>query len=131
MLVSGYRAAEYSSKLRALALSEHVDYKKREMGELESRLLTTAVLRFCLDTFGLLFFSVGMSSFVLLWKAKISYMTITFSHAWQSDNGGLFFGKACGKLKLAPRISPKKTVEGLVGAYVLSIATGMLEQVLS
>lgn len=36
------------------------------------------------------------------------------------DIGGLAFGAAFGKHKLSPRISPKKSVEGLIGSILLS-----------
>lgn len=42
------------------------------------------------------------------------------------DAGALFAGKAFGKHKLAPEISPKKTVEGAVGGMICSILTGLL-----
>jgi phosphatidate cytidylyltransferase len=35
---------------------------------------------------------------------------------WASDTGAYFLGKAAGRHRLAPLISPKKTYEGLVGA---------------
>jgi phosphatidate cytidylyltransferase len=38
-----------------------------------------------------------------------------------SDTGGLFFGAWLGKHKLSPRISPKKSVEGLLGSIILAI----------
>ncbi|MDN6622546.1 MAG: phosphatidate cytidylyltransferase [Bifidobacterium crudilactis] len=37
-----------------------------------------------------------------------------------SDIGGLFFGAWFGKHKLSPRISPKKSVEGLIGSMLFS-----------
>ena len=39
-----------------------------------------------------------------------------------SDTGGLFFGAAFGKHKLSPRISPKKSYEGLVGSMLFAMA---------
>jgi len=41
---------------------------------------------------------------------------------WAADSGGYFVGRAYGKRKLAPYVSPNKTLEGLYG----SLATGTL-----
>ncbi len=41
-----------------------------------------------------------------------------------SDTGGYIAGVLFGKHKLAPRISPKKTWEGLVGSFILAMAVG-------
>lgn len=38
-----------------------------------------------------------------------------------SDTGGLFFGAFLGKHKLSPRISPKKSVEGLCGSILFAM----------
>lgn len=38
-----------------------------------------------------------------------------------SDTGGYFAGRALGKHKLAPRVSPKKTVEGSIGGIAASV----------
>ena len=38
--------------------------------------------------------------------------------AFCSDSAALFTGMACGKHKLAPQVSPKKTVEGAIGGLV-------------
>jgi phosphatidate cytidylyltransferase len=43
-----------------------------------------------------------------------------------SDTGAYFVGSAIGRTKLAPRVSPKKTVEGAVGGLVLCVAAGLL-----
>ena len=45
--------------------------------------------------------------------------------AFIADAGAYFVGCAIGKHKLAPAISPKKTVEGLIGGYI-SAAVGMI-----
>lgn len=41
------------------------------------------------------------------------------------DIGGYTVGCSCGKHKLIPAISPKKTVEGLFGEYAFSLAVGL------
>lgn len=53
------------------------------------------------------------------------YIMIPFVLAFLSDSGAYFVGCAMGKHKLAPTISPKKTVEGVVGG-ILGAVLGMV-----
>ncbi len=41
---------------------------------------------------------------------------------WVGDIAALYVGRAIGKHKLAPRISPGKTVEGAIGSLILTVA---------
>ena len=43
-----------------------------------------------------------------------------------SDAGGYFAGRLFGKHKLAPELSPKKTIEGSIGAVLFAVVGGLL-----
>ena len=40
---------------------------------------------------------------------------------WASDSGAYFAGRICGRHKLAPSLSPKKTIEGAIGGIICAI----------
>ncbi len=48
----------------------------------------------------------------------LAAMALIFIIAWGSDTAAYFCGTFLGKHKLIPRVSPKKTVEGSVGAVI-------------
>ena len=50
-----------------------------------------------------------------------AYMLLPFVAAFSSDSGAYFVGLSLGKHKLAPHLSPKKTIEGSAGGFVCSI----------
>lgn len=56
----------------------------------------------------------------------IFYVLLCLVGAWVSDSGAYFTGTFFGKTKMAPKISPKKTVEGFVGGLISSFLGFML-----
>ncbi len=54
------------------------------------------------------------------------YVFLTIILPWLCDIGAYFVGTFVGKHKLCPTISPKKTVEGLVGGFVVSVLASVL-----
>ncbi len=80
------------------------------------------------DAAGLLYIGVTFP-FVFLLRDRpdggwtlMMVMAITFL----SDTGGYFAGRFLGKHKLYPAISPKKTVEGLMGGLALAVAAAFV-----
>lgn len=60
-----------------------------------------------------------MSSVLVLKDVKgTASMMMIFVCAWMTDTGAYFTGKAFGKHKLIPHVSPKKTVEGFFGGML-------------
>lgn len=49
---------------------------------------------------------------------------LIFIASWISDTGAFFVGKAIGKHRLAPVLSPKKSIEGSIGGIVLAASCG-------
>lgn len=76
-----------------------------------------------------LFSAVFMTFYVTLFTGCIALirtniglaeMGLIFVIAWGSDTAAYFCGTFFGKHKLIPRVSPKKTVEGSVGAVIIA-----------
>lgn len=55
------------------------------------------------------------------------YLMISIlSLIWVNDSFAFLIGKNFGKNKLFPSVSPKKTIEGLIGGLIFSLLTGLL-----
>ena len=55
------------------------------------------------------------------WPGGIFCFLMLLGSAWFSDTCAYFTGRACGRHKMSPVISPHKTVEGLIGGLVGSV----------
>ena len=83
------------------------------------------------EMFGAIFMTFYITIFTsyipLLWKnAGMALMALIFIIAWGSDTAAYFCGTFFGRHKLIPRVSPKKTVEGSVGAVIAAALICML-----
>jgi phosphatidate cytidylyltransferase len=54
------------------------------------------------------------------------YVLLFFVTMWVNDTGAYLSGRAFGKKPLFPRISPKKTWEGLIGGIILSLIAAVV-----
>ncbi len=59
-------------------------------------------------------------------SSSIYFMLLVFAASWGGDASAYFAGRVFGKRKLAPIISPNKTVEGAIGGVIGSIVTAIL-----
>jgi phosphatidate cytidylyltransferase len=69
---------------------------------------------------------IGFYYFIETREAGIVYIFYSLFMIWATDSGAYFIGKAMGKNKLWPEISPNKTVEGSIGGIVCALIVGAL-----
>lgn len=84
-----------------------------------SEQLPNAGRHFAVVLSGLLYVPLLMSVLPLLKRAgEANWLAVTLCMAFFSDTVAYFFGRAWGKHKLYPAVSPKKTWEGSVGGII-------------
>ena len=78
--------------------------------------------------FGIFYVALGLSWLVPLRfhpeQGGPMMVVLLFAVVWMGDVGAYFVGRSVGRTKLAPSISPKKTVEGAIGGFVGSLLAG-------
>ncbi len=66
-------------------------------------------------------FVAFLASLMLLKEASPVFIFMLLAIVWVMDSAAYFAGRLWGKRPLAPQISPKKTIEGLLGALLVII----------
>jgi phosphatidate cytidylyltransferase len=56
----------------------------------------------------------------------LALVVLLLCATWGGDTGAYFAGRFLGKTPLFPRVSPKKTVEGVLGGVVMSVALAVV-----
>jgi len=78
--------------------------------------------------FGLIWIAYPLTLIPLLWKKEDGPALVVFLMVcvWAGDIAALYIGRAFGKHKLAPRLSPGKTWEGSIASIIGSILAAAL-----
>lgn len=56
----------------------------------------------------------------------LQWLLLALVTTWITDSGAYFVGRAFGRHKMVPRLSPRKTWEGALGGWLIGVAGGML-----
>jgi len=78
-----------------------------------------------ITVFGYFYIAITLSTIYLMRDlAGVFPVWLVFISAWGCDTGAYFAGRFFGRHKLAPTLSPNKTIEGSVGGTVLATFLG-------
>jgi phosphatidate cytidylyltransferase len=116
---------------------ENADYTKIELALFAVLLFMTYTVatknRFTFDDVAFailatLYIGIGFYYFIETREAEtgLTYIFYALFMIWATDSGAYFIGRAIGKNKLWPEISPKKTVEGFFGGIASALVVALL-----
>jgi phosphatidate cytidylyltransferase len=67
---------------------------------------------------------IALIRIIGLWPHGAQWVLFILTLTFAADTGAFFVGHACGRVRLAPRVSPQKTWEGVLGGMVLAGVVG-------
>lgn len=114
-----------------LNLIEDLNYSKVEVALLAVLLFLTYTVatknKFSFDdvafsTMSILYIGIGFYYFIETREAGLTYVFYSLFIVWATDSGAYFIGRAMGKNKLWPEISPNKTVEDLLAVLYVPLS---------
>jgi phosphatidate cytidylyltransferase len=126
-----FERPEWGNAVVAIAAIAAITYELRRPAELKTALQSAAATLFGIIYIGLLIgYLVGVRAISETSGSQIGprlapkLLTMFFAMVMMTDTGAYYTGRAFGRHKLAPGISPGKTVEGAIGGLLTALATG-------
>lgn len=77
---------------------------------------------------GIILVCAAVTSIFVVWQSSPWWLMYLFLLVWGADSGAYFVGRKFGKRKLAPTVSPNKSVEGLYGGVITTILVMLVVQ---
>ncbi len=74
---------------------------------------------------GVVILTASITAMYSLWQVSSWWLMYVFLLVWCADSGAYFVGRKLGKRKLAPNVSPNKSVEGLIGGLITAGLVGV------